>query len=68
MLSFMLIVVVALIVFTQFASNYFVDLGILKQSAVTLMVIGKMDNTIGFFIRWIIGIISVRSFKKHIGV
>ena len=48
MLSFMLIVAVALIVFTQFASNYFVDLGILKQSAVTLMVIGKWIILLAF--------------------
>ena len=45
MLSLMLIVAVALIVFTQFASNYFVDLGILKQSSITLMLIWKMDYT-----------------------
>tara|TARA_B100001248_G_C27110740_1_gene331239 strand:- start:114 stop:611 length:498 start_codon:yes stop_codon:yes gene_type:complete len=48
MLSFMLIVAVALIIFTQFASNYFVDLGILKQSAVTLMVIGKWIILLAF--------------------
>ena len=48
MLSFMLIVAVALIVFTQFASNYFVELGIIKQSAVTLMVIGKWIILLAF--------------------
>lgn len=48
MLSLMLIVAVALIVFTQFASNYFVDLGILKQSSITLMLIGKWIILLAF--------------------
>lgn len=48
MLSLMLIIAVALIVFTQFASNYFVDLGILKQSAITLMIIGKWIILLAF--------------------
>lgn len=48
MLSLMLIVAVALIVFTQFASNYFVDLGILKQSSITLMLIGKWIIILAF--------------------
>ena len=48
MLSFMLIVAVALIIFTQFASNYFVELGIIKQSSVTLMVIGKWIILLAF--------------------
>ena len=48
MLSLMLFVAVALIVFTQFASNYFVDLGILKQSSITLMLIGKWIILLAF--------------------
>ena len=48
MLSLMLIVAVALIVFTQFASNYFVDLGILKQSSITLILIGKWIILLAF--------------------
>ena len=48
MLSLMLIVAIALIVFTQFASNYFVDLGILKQSSITLMLIGKWIILLAF--------------------
>lgn len=48
MLSLMLIVAVVLIVFTQFAGNYFVDLGILKQSSITLMVIGKWIILLAF--------------------
>ena len=44
----MLIVAVALIIFTQFASNYFVELGIIKQSSVTLMVIGKWIILLAF--------------------
>ena len=48
MLSLMLIVAVALIVFTQFASNYFVELGVLKQSSITLMLIGKWIILLAF--------------------
>lgn len=41
LLSLMLVISISLIIFTQLASSYLVEIGILKESAVTLMMLGK---------------------------
>jgi membrane protein len=47
-LSLMLILAIAIIVFTQVSSAYFVDLGILKESSITLIKIGKWITLLTF--------------------
>lgn len=47
-LSFMLILAIAIIVFTQIASAYFVDLGLLKESSIILIKVGKWVTLLMF--------------------
>jgi len=48
LLSLMLIITIALIVFTQIASAYFVDLGILEESSISLIHLGKWVSILTF--------------------
>ncbi len=48
MLSIMLILAIAIIVFTQISSAYFVDLGILQESSILLIKIGKWVTLLTF--------------------
>lgn len=41
LLSLMLIAAISLIIFTQVASGYFVEIGVLEESSIVLMMIGK---------------------------